>query len=917
MDSLTDREIYKASDAIDKAFAVMTKLNRGETAQRILNAVRNLNDHIADKLWSDLNPQQPMDVNKVASKMNGKYRFIAHFDKFLRASVSHFTPSEDGSERLLLKYYKYLLQLKKVVYDRYGMIILKNIACFIDDVDDQTKEYYSKVAECININSGETKGTAFDNFYVDKIKPFYINNEIYYEVTLEPATNRTNKFQRITAFTHQDIFSNYSVALSFVDRRINVFNTAYPIKIIVDWRVSIRPCEIDNFAELIGINSKVSRGNSDYKALMDIITRTHFSLVDIIDLLMIQYTRVRQEILGGRSASAIVNVLDKCRDISLKNAHGKNIIRYLLYRMNNVIIRDQRPTKYCSKTYADYAMSSKCMPFDTQPYSFNPKGHVTNIYDLFQCIDATKHKAELLKRYIDNNTYSNNSLFTPMEELVSFGNHEEILSLIEEYNNNLFSGFRPNAEIGVYKNHLYVKQYEKDINKILDALDGLSGVASPLSAAFKEEDVHNLECLPDDEKLDDPIKKSILTNMFSSSRVHCIYGAAGTGKSTLVNHISHLLQDKKRIFLAKTHPAVENLRRKVKYQNDTAEFTTIDQFIRKGKYGFTDYDLVVVDECSTVKNDEFLGVLDRLGDAALVLMGDTYQIEAIGFGNWFSIIKNTLPGQCCHELTTPYRSTDKYLLKLWEEVRNMSDENIALERMVRSDYSHIIDEDIFDRKCDDEIILCLNYSGLYGLNNINKLLQLSNPAPAVTIGIWQFKKDDPILFNDSERFSCLYNNLKGRIVEINDREESVYFIVEVDVELTEDDVKFEDELDFICANGKKTQVGFKVNRSKPYSSDNEDATNYHIVPFQIAYAVSIHKSQGLEFDSVKIVIADETEERISHNIFYTAITRAKMALTIYWSPEVCNRILARIHPSNSSKDYFLLKSKRETSKLSF
>ena len=308
MDSLTNREIYKASDAIDKAFAAMTKQNRGETAQRILNAVRNLNDHIADKLWSDLNPQQPMDVNKVASRMNGKYRFIAHFDKFLRASVSHFTPSEDGSERLLLKYYKYLLQLKKAVYDRYGMFVLKNIGCFIDDTDEQTKEYYSKVAESIDRIPGDTTGTAFDNFYVDKIKPFYINSDIYYEVTLEPATNRSNKFQRITAFTHHDIFSNYSVALSFVDRKINVFNTAYPIKAIVDWHVSIRPCEIENFAELIGITSKVSRGNSDYKALMDIITRTHFSLVDIIDLPKIQYARVKQEILGGKSVSSIVSV---------------------------------------------------------------------------------------------------------------------------------------------------------------------------------------------------------------------------------------------------------------------------------------------------------------------------------------------------------------------------------------------------------------------------------------------------------------------------------------------------------------------------------------------------------------------------------------------------------------------------------
>ena len=917
MDSLTDREIYKASDTIDKAFAVMTKQNRGETAQRILNSVRNLNDHIADKLWSDLNPQQPMDVNKVASKMSGKYRFIAHFDKFLRVSVSHFTPSEDGSERLLLKYYKYLLQLKKAVYDRYGMIILKKIGCFVNDTDDQTKEYYSKVAESINGISEDTLGTAFDNFYVDKVKPFYINNDIYYEVTLEPATNRTNKFQRITAFTHCDIFSNYSVALSFVDRKINVFNTAYPIKVIVDWRVSIRPCEIDNFAELIGIASKANRGHTDYKMLMDIITRTHYSLVDIIDLPTIQYAHVKQEILGTRSVSSIVQMLDKCRDISRRNAPGKNIIRYLMYRMNNAIIRDQRPTQYHPNTYADYAMSSKCMPFDTQPYSFNPKGHITNICDLFQCIDASEHKAELLKRYIDNNTYSNNALFTPVEELGDFGSPNEILDLVEEYNNGLYSGFKPGAEIGVYKNHLYVKQYETDINKILDALDVLSTESAPISVAFGEDDIAELERLPDDEKLDDPIKKAILTNMFSQSRVHCIYGAAGTGKTTLVNHISHLLQDKQRIFLAKTHPAVENLRRKVKYQNDTSEFTTIDQFIRKAKYEFTDYDLIVVDECSTVKNEELLGILNRLGDAVLILMGDTYQIEAIGFGNWFSIVKNTMPVQCCHELTTPYRSTDKYLLKLWEEVRNMSEINVALERMVRSDYSHIIDEDIFDRKRVDEIILCLNYNGLYGLNNINKLLQLSNPSPAVTIGVWQFKKDDPILFDDSERFSCLYNNLKGRIVDIEDREESVYFVVEVDMELEEDEVELEDGLEFISANGKKTQVGFVVNRRKPYSSDNEETTNHHIVPFQIAYAVSIHKSQGLEFDSVKIVIADETEERISHNIFYTAITRARKALTIYWSPEVCDRILSRIRPSSSNKDYFLLKNKRESSELPF
>lgn len=914
MDALTDKEIMKASDAIDKAFAAMTKENRGETAQRILNAVRNLNDHIADKLWSDLNPSQPMDVNKVASKMNGKYKFISHFDKFLRASVSHFTPSEDGSERLLLKYYKYLLQLKKAVFDAYCMVILKNIGCFIDDTDEQTREYYAKVAKSIDAIRAETPRTESDNYYIDKIKPFYVNNDIYYEVTLEPVTNKTNKFQRITAFTHYDIFSNYSVALSFVDTSVAVFGTSYPIKVIVDWHVSIRPCEINNFSDLIGMSIETRRGNHDYRVLMDYITRTHLSLVDIIDLPQYEYKTLENSLLSANqgSRSSIVTVLNKCRDISRRNMPGVNIIRYLLFRMNNTVLKDQRPTVYQPKTYVDYNMSSKCMPFDKQPYAFYPRKHITSLYDLYQCIDASKHKAELLKRYIDNNTYSNHVLFTPIEELASFGTQEEVLALVEEFNNSLYSGFRLASEIGVYKNHLFINEHEEGIYKIIEALKDLASEPfSAISSAFSELAVGELEALPEGVRLDDPIKKKILVNMFLLSRVHFIYGAAGTGKTTLVNHISHLLLDKKRIFLAKTHPAVENLRRKVVFKNDEDEFVTIDQFTKNARYEFSEYDLIVVDECSTVQNQELIKILERLGNAALVLMGDTYQIEAIGFGNWFSIVKNVMPKECCHELTTPYRSTDTYLRKLWDEVRNMQDVNVALERMVRSDYSHPIDEDIFQRKADDEIILCLNYNGLYGLNNINKLLQLSNPSPAVSIGVWQFKKGDPILINDSERFSCLYNNLKGKIIDIEDRGETVYFVVEVDVELTEDDVEFEDGLSLLQSENKKSHVALVVNRRKPYSSDNEETTNHHIVPFQIAYAVSIHKSQGLEFDSVKIVIADETEDRITHNIFYTAITRARKFLTIYWSPEVCDRILARIRPENSNKDFLLLKGKRQ------
>ena len=100
-----------------------------------------------------------------------------------------------------------------------------------------------------------------------------------------------------------------------------------------------------------------------------------------------------------------------------------------------------------------------------------------------------------------------------------------------------------------------------------------------------------------------------------------------------------------------------------------------------------------------------------------------------------------------------------------------------------------------------------------------------------------------------------------------------------------------------------------MDRRPPYFYDEEQQGKAHIMPFQVAYAVSIHKSQGLEYDSVKIVIADDSEDKITHDIFYTAITRARHDLMIYWSPEVCNRILAKLRPQNNNKDVLLLKSK--------
>lgn len=93
---------------------------------------------------------------------------------------------------------------------------------------------------------------------------------------------------------------------------------------------------------------------------------------------------------------------------------------------------------------------------------------------------------------------------------------------------------------------------------------------------------------------------------------------------------------------------------------------------------------------------------------------------------------------------------------------------------------------------------------------------------------------------------------------------------------------------------------FFVSNEMDTDEDGQDIET--IVPFQVSYAVSIHKAQGLEYDSVKVVITEEVDEMISHNIFYTAITRTKNMLKIYWSPESQEKIINGFEKADVSNE---------------
>ncbi len=138
--------------------------------------------------------------------------------------------------------------------------------------------------------------------------------------------------------------------------------------------------------------------------------------------------------------------------------------------------------------------------------------------------------------------------------------------------------------------------------------------------------------------------------------------------------------------------------------------------------------MLIIDECSAVSNSDMVEILKKSEFNLILLVGDTYQISSIRFGNWFTAIRSFIPAKSVHELTTLYRTENQELLNLWDKVRRIDDDTQELIDM--QSCSLKIDETLLSGIGKNEVILCLNYDGLYGINNIKETLNKSTVEKA-------------------------------------------------------------------------------------------------------------------------------------------------------------------------------------------
>lgn len=891
--STVTEQIQSADKAICQNIESLAD-QRALLSQNVLSQLRNLVEGVAVLLHAN-SPDAEFNYKQIEPgldvvKKQAKFNFLGKFHKLIQQSTSHYTMDGDASERLMLKYYEYLHRIRSLLQDHCGVAILTNLEAFPIDLDPSLKEYHEKIAARIEaVRLDQPNNRPRERYYIHKTRPFFTDGRIYYEVTFYRAIDRVSKFDRIIAFTHIDVNDKYSAQLVLERDSIEVLGQTMPIIIIREWTVSIRPCEFENFAQLLGFSAKVRADSREYNSLMKRLTVSSGSLLDLMDIPDDKYADMRAEDTANVIEPQIFPVLDTARRIVRSAAPGHNILRYLMLRMHNKILKLPYDPRGCDRL-SHMRLKFGCIPFNTMPLCTSLPGHNPRYWDLVESLDINGRRHEMLARYVKNNVEHHGILFTPVSDLAKFG---DVDNLVSTYNSKLYRKHREHRCLLLDKGHIFICGYENETVSIVEKLQeysssGISGYTQAVER-WLNKTPHGI---------DDPLKKNALKQLFSQSSVALIYGAAGTGKSTMVDHIAQYFNDKEKLFLAHTNPAIDNLKRKVTAQKSA--FRTISSQIYSNVADL-EYDLLIIDECSTVSNADLLKVLNQTSFKLLVLVGDVYQIESIQFGNWFGIIRSFIPSTSVFELKTPFRTENDLLLNFWKKVRFIEDD--IAEIMARNGYSTVLDQSLFETQRQDEIILCLNYDGLYGINNINRFLQSSNPNAAVTWGASTYKTGDPILFNETERFRpVIYNNLKGKIVGIEHDRYWIQFDVELDRPLSEFDV-YGHELEWI----EDSTVRFKVYRYDV--SDEDDDSLNTIVPFQVAYAVSIHKAQGLEYDSVKIVITDANEDDITHSIFYTAITRAREHLKVFWTPETQQGVLKRLCHSANRKDVALLASR--------
>lgn len=508
--------------------------------------------------------------------LNIETKYLADFMKGIKY-VGNRIPHEGQSERLLLKYYDFLWQIRRFLKFKHDIDILHNLEIFPIEIDKVDKEFYSMVSSAIENKPINKSSLRYSRYYIQKRTPFFIGSERYYEITLQLAEVYATKYNRLTVFSKENISTGYSIRIGYEERSIKLWDVETKIKVVTNWEVSIAPACLNKLAKALYFNTKISSKHGEYISLMKFLTSNGMSFLELIDLGNELFINLVNAIFEKTNTSYLKEVLtllhNKYSKTSIKK--GKNVIRYLLINLREDDFDSILPDRFTKKYLAeDLYIASKSFPFEKRPFISNLAGSKTsNSNSLGKIVEvAGFQEFSLMRPYVllRNATRETGEIYFEDNSIIAAEDIDIFNNRLDEWEKK--QGYGINQDKGM----VCIDSYEKTTIFILERLLELSKSGNAGQEAYNRNFVEKNKIL-----FEDPLKELAIRSAFVNSKLMIIYGAAGTGKTLLINYLSNLMSNKRKLFLTKTHTARQNLQRRIENPGSQSEFISIDSLQKK------------------------------------------------------------------------------------------------------------------------------------------------------------------------------------------------------------------------------------------------------------------------------------------------------------------------------------------------
>lgn len=403
--------------------------------------------------------------------------------------------------------------------------------------------------------------------------------------------------------------------------------------------------------------------------------------------------------------------------------------------------------------------------------------------------------------------------------------------------------------------------------------------------------------------------QKMAVNIAINNGVSVITGGPGTGKTTIIKCILQIFKEmgKKVRLMAPTGRAAKRLS-----ESTGEDASTIHRALEmnggdESKFLFNSThklsaDVIIVDEVSMVDSQLMYYLVKAIKRGSkLILVGDKDQLASVGAGN---VLADILESGCFATmcLTQIYRQSEDSLI-----IVNAH----AINQGKMPELSNKSKDFFFDKKESAEealasvINMCTtripNYlgidsakvqvlapmkAGVIGIDNINRNLQEKlNPPSLSKMEV----ENDKCIYRKNDRVMQITNNYEREWSKEGVRGSGVFNgdignILDIDMNTHEVIVEFED--------GRVARY---------IKNDLSELT--------LSYAITIHKSQGSEFDVIIIPVLSGPPMLLTRNLLYTAVTRAKKMVVIIGTKQCVARM---VHNNYTKIRYTMLKHFLET-----